>query len=45
MEKKYWDVLVKANLVGNRLCQDEIDYESRGTFYRLFLAPKKILFN
>jgi len=31
-EKKYWDVLDKANLVGKNLCQGKNDYKSRGIF-------------
>ena len=40
IEKKYWDVLAKANLVGENLCQGKNDYKTGGTFYCLFLAPK-----
>ena len=40
IEKKYWDVLDKANLAGKNLCQGKNDYESGGIFYGLFLAPK-----
>ena len=40
IEKKYWDVLDKANLVGEELCQGKNDYKSRGVFYGLFLTPK-----
>ena len=40
IEKKYWDVLDKANLVGKNLCQGKIDYKTGGIFYGLFLAPK-----
>ena len=40
IEKKYWDVLDKANLVGEDLCQGKNDYKTGGTFYGLFLAPK-----
>ena len=36
IEKKFWDVLDKANLVGNVLCQGENDYETAGTFYGFF---------
>ena len=43
--KKYWDVLDKANLVGEVLCQAKNGYKTGGTFYGLFLGPKKILFN
>ena len=39
-EKKYWDVLDKANLVGKNLCQGKNDYKTGGIFYGLFLAPK-----
>ena len=40
IEKKYWDVLDKANLVGKDLCQGKKDYETGAVFYGLFLAPK-----
>ena len=40
IEKKYWDVLDKANLVGEELCQCKNDYKTGGIFYALFLAPK-----
>ena len=40
IEKKYWDVLDKANLVGDNLCQRKNDYKTSGLFYSLFLAPK-----
>ena len=40
IEKKYWDVLDKANLVGKNLCQGKNGYKTAGTFYGLFLAPK-----
>ena len=40
MRKKYWDVLDKAGLIGNNLCQGKNDYKSGGIFYGLFLAPK-----
>ena len=40
IEKKYWDALDKANLVGKYLCQGKNDYKTGGIFYRLFLAPK-----
>ena len=40
IEKKYWDVLDKANLVGEDLCQGKNDYKSGGIFYGLFLAAK-----
>ena len=33
IEKKYWDVLDKANLVGGGLCQGKNDYETGGIFY------------
>ena len=38
IEKKYWDVLDKANLVREELCQGKNDYESGGVFYGLVLA-------
>ena len=40
IEKKYWDVLDKSNLVGQGLCQGKNDYKTGGNFYGLFLAPK-----
>ena len=40
IEKKYWDVLDKANLVGDNLCQGKNDYKTGGVFYGLYLAPK-----
>ena len=40
IEKKYWDVLDKANLVGEGLCQGKNDYKTGGIFYSLYLAPK-----
>ena len=40
IEKKYWDVLDKANLVGKNLCQGKKDYKTGGIFYGLSLAPK-----
>ena len=40
IEKKYWDILDKANLVGEGLCQGKNDYETGGIFYGLFLAAK-----
>ena len=40
LEKKYWDVLDKANLVGEELCHGKNDYKIGGIFYCLLLAPK-----
>ena len=40
IEKKYWDVLDKANLVRGDLCQIKNDLQSGFIFYGLFLAPK-----
>ena len=40
LEKKYWDVLDKANLVGEDLCHGKNDYKTGGIFYGLYLAPK-----
>ena len=40
LEKNYWDVLDKANIVGRKLCLGKIDYVSGGTSYGLFLARK-----
>ena len=38
IEKKSWDVLDKAGLVGDDLCQGRNDYKSGSIFYGLFLA-------
>ena len=40
IEKKYWDVLDKTNLIGERLCQGKNDLQSGSIFYGLYLAPK-----
>ena len=40
IEKKYWDVLDKTNLVGERLCQGKYNLQSGSIFYGLYLAPK-----
>ena len=40
IEKRYWYVLDKANLVGEELCQSKKDYKSGGIFYSLFSSPK-----
>ena len=40
IEKKYWDVLYKANLVEEELCQGKNDYKTGGIFYGLLSAPK-----
>ena len=40
IEKKHWDKLDKANLVGDKLGQGKNDYGDSGVFYGLFLAPK-----
>ena len=40
IEKKYWDVLDKANLGGEGLCQRKNDYKTVGIFYGQFLSPK-----
>ena len=40
IEKKYWDVLDRANLVGEDLCQGKNDYKSGGIFYGLYLVAK-----
>ena len=45
IQRKYWDVLDKANLVGKILCLGKNDYQAGGILYGLFLAPKKILSN
>ena len=44
IEKKHWDVLDKAGLVGDILCQGKNDYKSGGIFYGLYIAPKKNMF-
>ena len=40
IERKHWDVLDKAKLVGKNLCQGKNDYETGGIFYGSFSAPK-----
>ena len=40
MEKEYWDVIDKTNLVCKEVCQGTNDYKTGGIFYGLFLAPK-----
>ena len=40
IEKKHWDALDKAKLVGKKLFQGKNDYKTGGIFYGLFLAPK-----
>ena len=40
IEKKYWVVLDRANLVSKNLCQGKNDYKTGGIFFCLFLAPK-----
>ena len=39
-EKKHWDKLDKAVLVGKNLLQGRNDHKDAGIFYGLFLAPK-----
>ena len=41
IENKHWENLDKAGLVGKNLLQGKNDYGQGGTFYGLFLAPKK----
>ena len=41
IERKHWDKLNKAGLVGKNLLQGKNDYGDDGIFYGLFLAPKK----
>ena len=43
IEKKYWDVLDKAKLVGKISCQGKNGSESGGIFYGLFQSPKKVV--
>ena len=40
IEKKYWDVLDKAILVGEELGQGKKYYRTGSVFYGLYLAPK-----
>ena len=40
IQKKHWDVLNKAELVGKNLYQGKKDYKTGGISYGLFLAPK-----
>ena len=39
-ENKFWDVLDKAKLVGEELCQGKNDFKVAVYNYGLFLAPK-----
>ena len=41
IESKHWDKLHRAGLVGKNLLQGRNDYKDGGTFYALFLAPKR----
>ena len=40
LEKKHWDKLNNAGLVGKGLLQGKIDFKDGSIFYGLFLAPK-----
>ena len=40
IEKEHWDVLNRAGLVGDNICQGESDYKETGIIYGLFFAPK-----
>ena len=40
IEKKFWDVLDKAGLMGDNLCQGKSDYKSGGIFYYLLFGSK-----
>ena len=40
IERNYWDVLDKANLVGEGLCPGKNDYKTGGILYGLLLTPK-----
>ena len=40
LEKKFWDVLDKANSVGEDFWQAKNDYKTGGIFYGLYLALK-----
>ena len=39
MMKNYWEVLDKANLVGEGFFQSKNEHKTGGIFYGLFLAP------
>ena len=41
IENNNWDKLDKAGLVGKNLLQGKNDYKDGGSFYGLFLAPKR----
>ena len=43
LEKRPWEVLDKAKLVGGNFCQGKNNYKNDGIFHGFFLAPKKIL--
>ena len=40
VEKKHWDVLDKAHLVGEEVCLSKKDTETGGIFYGLILPTK-----
>ena len=40
IEKKYWDVLDEAKLVGKKLCQVRNNSKLGGIFCGFFLPPK-----
>ena len=40
IEKKHWNKLYNAGLLGKHLLQGENSYKDEGKFYGLFLAPK-----
>ena len=41
IEKKYWDLLDKAKLVGEKLFQGKEDYKTSDNFYALSPAPNR----
>ena len=40
-ENQHWEKLESVGLIGKNLLQGKNDYEDGGTFYGLFLAPKR----
>ena len=40
IEKKYWDVFYKTNLLGEELCHGKNEYKTGGFFQKIFLASK-----
>ena len=44
-EKRYWDVLDKTKLAGERLCKGKNDYKTGGLLRSMFGSQNKMFFN